>query len=210
MAVDYWTVPARAPAPPSRRRALRRVRGTGGRRRTLGLHSTVGVWTAAGFLFLSATGLTWSAYAGAHIDELRTSPGRATPSVSASTTGGEHAGHGTAAGPGGAPGHGAGLDQVLAGARTAGLGDPVETVPPADAHSAYVVRQIQRSRPEKQDSVAVDPVTGKVTDELRFADHPVLAKLTRRGIDLHTGVRLGPVNQIALAAVAVPTGVRPA
>ncbi|WP_031171484.1 PepSY-associated TM helix domain-containing protein [Streptomyces durhamensis] len=187
----------------SRRRALRRVRGTGGRRRTLGLHGTVGVWTAAGFLFLSATGLTWSAYAGAHIDELRTSLGQATPSVSASTTAGEHAGHGTAAGPGGAPGRGAGLDQVLAAARTAGLGDPVEIVPPAHGHSAYVVRQIQRSWPEKQDSVAVDPVTGKVTDELRFADYPVLAKLTRWGIDLHTGVLLGPVNQIALAVLAV-------
>ncbi|MGW2030770.1 PepSY-associated TM helix domain-containing protein, partial [Streptomyces sp. NPDC001811] len=73
----------------SRRRALRRVRGTGGRRRTLGLHGTVGVWTAAGFLFLSATGLTWSAYAGANIDELRTSLGQATPSVSTATAGGD-------------------------------------------------------------------------------------------------------------------------
>ncbi|MDF3148377.1 PepSY-associated TM helix domain-containing protein, partial [Streptomyces sp. T21Q-yed] len=67
----------------SRRRALRKVRGSSGRRRTLGLHGTVGVWAAAGFFFLSATGLTWSAYAGANIDELRTSLGQATPSVSA-------------------------------------------------------------------------------------------------------------------------------
>ncbi|MET8772213.1 PepSY domain-containing protein, partial [Streptomyces sp. NPDC004658] len=81
----------------SRRRALRKVRGTSGRRRTLGLHGTVGVWTAAGFLFLSATGLTWSAYAGANIDELRTSLGQATPSVSATAAGGDHAGHGSAA-----------------------------------------------------------------------------------------------------------------
>ena len=67
----------------SRRRALRKVRGTSGRRRTLGLHGTVGVWAAAGFIFLSATGLTWSTYAGPNIDELRTSLGQATPSVSA-------------------------------------------------------------------------------------------------------------------------------
>ncbi|MFJ9870591.1 PepSY-associated TM helix domain-containing protein [Streptomyces sp. NPDC101165] len=185
----------------SRRRALRTVRGTSGRRRTLGLHGTVGVWTAAGFLFLSATGLTWSTYAGATIDELRTSLGQATPSVSAA--GGEHTGHGTAAGAGGDAGHGVGLDKVLAAARAKGLGDPVEIVPPADANSAYVVKQVQRSWPEKQDAVAVDPATGQVTDELRFADYPVLAKLTRWGIDLHTGVLFGIVNQIALALLAL-------
>ncbi|KOV93618.1 PepSY-associated TM helix domain-containing protein [Streptomyces sp. NRRL B-3648] len=187
----------------SRRRALRGVRGTSGRRRTLGLHGTVGVWTAAGFLFLSATGLTWSAYAGANIDELRTSLGQATPSVSAAVAGGEHAGHGAAAGAGGTAGHGVGLDRVLAAARAKGLDDPVEIVPPADANSAWVVRQVQRGWPTKQDSVAVDPATGQVTDELRFADYPVLAKLTRWGIDLHTGVLFGLVNQIALALLAL-------
>ncbi|MFF5027348.1 PepSY-associated TM helix domain-containing protein [Streptomyces collinus] len=187
----------------SRRRALRRVRGTRGRRRTLGLHGTVGVWTAVGFLFLSATGLTWSTYAGAHIDDLRTSLGQATPALSAAVPGGEHTGHGTAGGTGGDAGSGAGLDRALAAARAKGLGDPVEIVPPADARSAYVVRQVQRSWPEKQDAVAVDPATGEVTGELRFADYPVLARLTRWGIDLHTGVLFGLANQIALALLAL-------
>ncbi|MGW1746952.1 PepSY-associated TM helix domain-containing protein [Streptomyces sp. NPDC002092] len=185
----------------SRRRALRKVRGTSGRRRTLGLHGTVGVWAAAGFIFLSATGLTWSAYAGANIDTLRTSLGQATPSVSA-TAGGEHAGHSASATTGSGQ-HGVGLDEVLAAARAKDLTDPVEIVPPADANSAYVVRQVQRSWPEKQDSVAVDPATGKVTDELRFADYPLLAKLTRWGIDLHTGILFGLVNQIALMLLAL-------
>jgi len=76
----------------SRRRALRKLRGTGGRRRTLALHGGVGVWVAAGFVFLSATGLTWSTYAGASIGELRASLGQETPSVSAAAAG-EHAGH---------------------------------------------------------------------------------------------------------------------
>ncbi|MFE9675446.1 PepSY-associated TM helix domain-containing protein [Streptomyces sp. NPDC006259] len=190
----------------SRRRALRKVRGTGGRRRTLGLHGTVGLWTAAGFFFLSATGLTWSQYAGAHIDELRTSLGQSTPAVSAAAGGGEHAGHGAAGGeddaaPGGE--HGVGLDRVLAAARAEGLDDPVEIVPPADAASAYVVRQVQRSWPTKQDAVAVDPATGEVTDVVRFDDFPVLAKLTRWGIDLHTGILFGLVNQIALMLLAL-------
>ncbi|MFJ8533854.1 PepSY-associated TM helix domain-containing protein [Streptomyces sp. NPDC093591] len=186
----------------SRRRALRKVRGTSGRRRTLGLHGTVGVWAAAGFFFLSATGLTWSAYAGANIDELRTSLGQATPSVS-SSAGGDHAAHGAAAGTGGSGEHGVGLDKVLAAARAEGLGDPVEIVPPADASSAYVVKQVQRSWPTKQDAAAIDPSTGEVTDVLRFADYPVLAKLTRWGIDLHTGVLFGLANQIALMLLAL-------
>ncbi|MFI7498439.1 PepSY-associated TM helix domain-containing protein [Streptomyces sp. NPDC049687] len=187
----------------SRRRALRKVRGTGGRRRTLGLHGTVGVWAAAGFFFLSATGLTWSTYAGANIDELRTSLGQSTPSVSASAGGGDHAGHDAASGAGGDGEHGVGLDKILAAARAEGLGDPVEIVPPADASSAYVVKQVRRSWPEKQDSVAVDPATGEVTDVLRFDDYPLLAKLTRWGIDLHTGVLFGLVNQIALMLLAL-------
>ncbi|MFJ9905488.1 PepSY-associated TM helix domain-containing protein [Streptomyces sp. NPDC101152] len=185
----------------SRRRARRRFRGTSGRRRTLGLHGTLGVWTAAGFVFLSATGLTWSTYAGANVDQLRTSLGQATPSVSA-TASGDHAGHGASVSAGGAQ-HGVGLDKVLSAARAEGLTDPVEIVPPADADAAYVVRQIQRSWPEKQDSAAVDPATGEVTDVLRFADYPLLAKLTRWGIDLHTGTLFGLANQTALMLLAL-------
>ncbi|MEU9332879.1 PepSY-associated TM helix domain-containing protein [Streptomyces sp. NPDC048290] len=184
----------------SRRRALRKLRGTSGRRRVLSLHGTIGVWAAAGFVFLSATGLTWSQYAGANIDELRTSLGQSTPSVAASA-GNDHGGHGAAAG--GDADHGVGLDRVLAAARAEGLGDPVEIIPPADASSAYVVKQIQRSWPEKQDSVAVDPGSGQVLDVLRFADYPVLAKLTRWGIDLHTGSLFGLANQIALMLLAL-------
>ncbi|WP_282703843.1 PepSY-associated TM helix domain-containing protein [Streptomyces sp. CC219B] len=185
----------------SRRRAQRKVRGTNGRRRTLGLHGTVGVWAGAGFLFLSATGLTWSAYAGANIDDLRTSLGGATPSLSVAA-GGEHSGHGASASAG-EGGEGVGLDKVLAAARAEGLGDPVEIVPPADPESAYVVKQIQRSWPTKQDSVAVDPADGEVVDVLRFADYPVLAKLTRWGIDLHTGILFGLASQIALMLLAL-------
>ncbi|GHE30473.1 PepSY-associated TM helix domain-containing protein [Streptomyces capitiformicae] len=183
----------------ARRRAQRKVRGTSGRRRTLGLHGTVGVWAAAGFFFLSATGLTWSAYAGANIDVLRTELRQATPAISAAA--GDHGGHDAGTAEGGAAAEGD-LDKILAAARAEGLGDPVEIVPPADASSTYVVRQVQRSWPTKQDAVAVDPTTTEVTDTLRFADFPVLAKLTRWGIDAHTGVLFGIVNQIVLLSLA--------
>ncbi|WP_369216911.1 PepSY-associated TM helix domain-containing protein [Streptomyces flavofungini] len=207
-----------------RRGSQRKLRGTTGRRRTLSLHGSVGVWAALGLIFLSATGLTWSAYAGASIGDLREAIGQTTPAVtstvapaagsgggSGSGAGGEHAGHGaggTSAGASGdeAPGAASpdvGLDAVLKAGRDQGLSDPVEIVPPADASSAYVVRQIQRSWPEKQDSIAVNPANGEVTDVLRFDDYPVLAKLTRWGIDAHTGSLFGVVNQIALVVLAL-------
>ncbi|MFI8489203.1 PepSY-associated TM helix domain-containing protein [Streptomyces rubrogriseus] len=193
-----------------RARSRRRIRGTSGRRRTLSLHGSVGVWAAGGLFFLSATGLTWSTYAGASISDLREALKQATPTVSATVAGGgEHAGHDMAGmNMGGGDSSAAaakdvGLDAVLNAARAEGLSNPVEIVPPADASSAYVVQQIQRSWPEKQDSVAVDPATGEVTDVLRFADYPVLAKLSRWGIDAHTGILFGIVNQLVLAALAL-------
>lgn len=184
-----------------RRRAQRKLRGTTGRRRSLTLHGTVGVWAAAGLFFLSATGLTWSTYAGTSISDLRDALSQATPSVTA-TAAGAHEEHGTGDSGDTAAG-GVGLDAVLRTARAQGLSNPVEIVPPADATSAYVVRQIQRSWPEKQDAVAIDPATGEVTDTLRFADYPVLAKLTRWGIDAHTGILFGLANQIVLAVLAL-------
>jgi uncharacterized iron-regulated membrane protein len=181
---------------------------TGGRRRTLALHSGVGVWAAAGLFFLSATGLTWSTYAGANVTDLRAAVGQTTPAVASGLTG-EHAGHGTMPGMdmGGSGGgrHTAdvGYDTVLRAARAKGLGDPVEIVPPSGPSAAYTVSQIQRSWPEKQDAVAVAPATGEVTDTVRFADYPLLAKLSRWGIDMHTGILFGIVNQLALAALAL-------
>ncbi|MGV9878467.1 PepSY-associated TM helix domain-containing protein [Streptomyces sp. NPDC003006] len=207
-----------------RRRARRKLRNTTGRRRTLSLHGSVGVWAGVGLFFLSATGLTWSTYAGRSISDLRDAIGQSTPAVTASVTpgaepgadaGGEHSGHGAAAGGPGGESTGAGsgknaadvgLDAVLKSARGQGLSNPVEIVPPADAasgSSAYVVKQIQRSWPEKQDAVAVNPANGEVTDVLRFDDYPVLAKLSRWGIDAHAGSLFGIANQIALAALAL-------
>lgn len=193
-----------------------------GRRRTLSWHGAVGLWAAVGLIFLSATGLTWSAYAGANIGDLREALGQATPTVSTAATKSDagHDGHGGSSGMTGMPdipGMGGtkenpssgsapsdvGIDKVLRAARAQGLSDPVEVGLPTDQGTTYVVKQVQRSWPEKQDAIAVDPATGKVTDVSRFTDYPVLAKLTRYGIDLHTGTLFGIANQIALAALAL-------
>ena len=55
-----------------RARLLTVDRSASGRSRTVGWHGAVGIWIAVGLVFLSATGLTWSTYAGANVDQMRT------------------------------------------------------------------------------------------------------------------------------------------
>ncbi|WP_407703233.1 PepSY-associated TM helix domain-containing protein, partial [Streptomyces solincola] len=194
-----------------RRRTARRSlavpeRGLTGRRRTLSWHGTVGLWTVAGLVVLSATGLTWSRYAGENIDAVRSQLGGATPAVSAALdgaapAGGGHEGHGDGHGAAAATGPDIGIDRAVAAAEAAGVtGGPIAVTLPAEGQ-AYVVKQTDTAFPVHLDSVAVDPADGRITDELRFGDYPLLAKLTRLGIDAHMGVLFGLPNQLALAAL---------
>ena len=194
----------------SKRAMLRPDRGATGRRGTLGRHGSLGLWAAAGFLVLSATGLTWSTYAGVNIGAVQDQLGGATPVVSATLKSGEgaaagadeHEGHGAGGADGEHQGMDIGIDNALTAARQAGLDGPVVVKPPAE-DTAYVVAQRDSQFPVRLDSVAVDPGTGLIIDELRFADYPLLAKLTRYGIDAHMGITFGVVNQLVLAAVAL-------
>ena len=88
-----------------------------GRRRTLSRHGSLGVWLLLGALFLSATGLTWSTYAGENVSALRASLGWSTPSLQK----GGHAGHG------GDPGRDRGVDPALFDTVLATAGPPAST-----------------------------------------------------------------------------------
>ncbi|PQP41023.1 PepSY domain-containing protein [Mycolicibacterium austroafricanum] len=198
-------------------RLLTADRTATGRRRTLSWHGAVGIWIAAGLLFLSATGLTWSMYAGANITELRSALSWTTPSVSktlpdsaddATDGGSDHDGHD----------HGAGqttdaaapsqprvgdLDRVLASARAAGIGGKVEVSIPSEATTAFTVTQTRQPWVMSNNAVAVDGATGSITDVVWFADWPLAAKLAAWGIQLHMGLLFGLINQLALVALAI-------
>ncbi|MFF2007523.1 PepSY-associated TM helix domain-containing protein [Streptomyces sp. NPDC058195] len=181
-------------------------RGARGRRRTLSWHGAVGLWVSAGFLALSATGLTWSAHAGANIGRIQDSLGGSAPSVSSALGHGTRDGSPAEAEPGASSKAAApdiGLDGALRVARAEGLRGKLVITPPADTASAYVVRENTRHWPEQQDSLAIDPATGTITDRLAFDDFPVLAKLTRWGVDAHMGLLFGLANQIVLALIAL-------
>ncbi|MDN3297343.1 PepSY domain-containing protein [Streptomyces ficellus] len=193
----------------TRRELFLPARGPRSRRRTLSWHGAVGLWAAVGLVLLSATGLTWSRYAGEHIDAVRAQLGGATPTVSATLDGAAadggtgHEGHGTAHHTSPAPkGPDVGIDKAVEAARTAGVTGKIAVTLPAEGNG-YVVKETDTQFPVHLDSVAVDPADGTVIDELRFADHPVLAKLTRFGIDAHMGVLFGLANQLLLAALMV-------
>ncbi|MFJ6099773.1 PepSY-associated TM helix domain-containing protein [Streptomyces sp. NPDC092359] len=198
-----------------RRRRTRRALflpegGPASRRRTLSWHGSVGLWTVTGLVLLSATGLTWSRYAGENIGVVQDGLGGATPTLTATLGGApggssEHEGHGgghTGTAPT-AQGPDIGIDRALEAARAAGIDSPrLSVAPPADG-KGYVIKETDTQFPLQLDSVAVDPADGTVLDRLAFADYPLLAKLTRIGIDAHSGVFLGLFNQLALAALAL-------
>jgi uncharacterized iron-regulated membrane protein len=187
-----------------RRRVRRMIRpelsAGAGVRRTRSWHASTGVWIAILLLILSATGLTWSTYAGARFDIVQETFNA--NSVQPDTAlGGDHSGHG--GGDGASTAEVSDVDIVLAAARGAGLDGPVEITPAAEAGQAWTVAQVDNVWPVRRDVAAVDPATGAVTDHVRFADQPLLAQLSTLGVQAHMGILFGPANQIVLALTAI-------
>lgn len=182
------------------------------RARTLNWHGAVGIWIAVGLLFLSATGLTWSRFAGDNITDLRAALSWTTPSVSTAINGrpnAEMAGH---QGHHGAPAAGVAgpndpalvgdIDRVLTAARDAGVGGNVEVGVPAHAGIAFTVAQTRQPWVMSNNAVAVDGQSATVTDASWFADWPLAAKLSAWGIQLHMGLLFGVANQLLLLGLA--------
>ncbi|WP_082712214.1 PepSY-associated TM helix domain-containing protein [Vibrio tritonius] len=174
----------------NQRRAMRRESKKGSWAYHRSRHSQVGVWIAVGLLFFSATGLTWSKWAGSNIAQWRQTIGWVTPSVS------RHL-------PSNNPHYlyqDKQFDGVLASARTFGLSaGKIEIVPAYQAGKAWMVHEIDRAWPTQVDAVSIDPISNKVVSHVYFADYPLVAKLIRWGIDAHMGVLFGLPNQIVLA-----------
>jgi uncharacterized iron-regulated membrane protein len=192
-----------------RRLALPDLAAGKGVRRTRGWHAATGVWLAVGLLALSATGLTWSRYAGARFDLLQEGFNAHSPQLDTALPGGATGGGETGGGHHEAPAGGAGqvdasdVDTVVVVARQAGLMGLVEVSPPAEPGTAWVVAQDDGTWPVGFDRAAIDPETGTVVDRSDFADWPVLAQLSKLGVRFHMGYLFGIVNQILLAALAV-------
>ncbi|MFS0714123.1 PepSY-associated TM helix domain-containing protein [Microbacterium sp. 2P01SA-2] len=182
--------------------------GATGYRRFFGWHASLGVWLAAGALFLAASGITWSTYGGANVSTLRAAlswqnPALTTEVGDAGSGGADaHADHGVVAAPTATVSPDT-FDDVLAVARTENVNvGLIEIRPPSSAGQAWVVQEIQRSFPTEVDAVAIDGDTLAVIDRVDFGDYPFMAKLARWAVDLHMGSMFGLVNQLVLFVVA--------
>lgn len=216
----WWTGPHRNRA--RKRSRLRPTRDGGPRKRTLSWHGAVGTWLVLGMLMLSATGLTWSQFAGANVTELRAALDWSTPTVAsdlessipADKSGADqelheghegHEGHSGAAEPEKASGPdspGIGYQWAWEIARDEGLTANVEITPPSSDTGTYVVTENEDAFPTQADAASVDPQSGDVVDVVRFDDYPLMAKLATWGIALHMGFLFGIANQIGLMILA--------
>lgn len=190
---------------PKRKLKVRKTPQTNARR----LHITLGAFLLLGLIFFSATGLTWSQWAGGNIDKLRAGLGWLTPQVNTALVAqpkpehhSPHAEHHAMMADMPMPAAADETwDRVLAAARNAGIESPkVEIRPACCADKAWTVTEIDRAWPTHVDTAAVNPENFAVVDLVHFADFPLIAKLTRWGIDAHMGVLFGLPNQLLLAA----------
>ncbi|WP_035749076.1 Dyp-type peroxidase [Glycomyces sp. NRRL B-16210] len=190
-----------------RRKGLLRPRPEGsGRSRTLAWHGPVGLWLVAVLLFLSATGLTWSRYAGEHVSELRAALDWSTPSLATDVGGaGDHAAHDHSGASGSSVFAVTLLDGVHDTALDAGLRGQLQITLPTGEGTQYLVTETDRSFPVEQDQLVVDTASGapEVTEELRFADWPFMAQVTNVFIAAHMGLLFGLANQLVLAAAMI-------
>lgn len=175
-------------------------------------HSRVGLLLLVGLLFFSATGLTWSRYAGDNIAIARAYLGMSTPTLataldaSAPMTLDEHHEHNHHSEPEAQAREPKAFEfeHMLHMARAEGLdAAKIEIVASHSPNRAWTVNEIDRSWPTQVDAVAIDARTFTVIDQVNFADYPLAGKLTRWGIDAHMGVLFGLANQLLLVLVAL-------
>jgi uncharacterized iron-regulated membrane protein len=169
-------------------------------------HVTLGWCLLAGMLLFSATGLTWSQWAGNNVDKLRATMGWLTPQVNTSLQGqamahNPHAEHIMNGDEMSMPVDGALFDKVLHLAQQSGIdARKLEIRPAKRSGKAWTVTEIDRSWPTQMDAVAIDPEQMRVIDRTEFERFPLMAKLTRWGVDFHMGILFGLLNQLLLIA----------
>lgn len=164
-----------------------------GRSRTLNWHGATGVWLLAGLLFLSATGITWSTYAGAHVSDIRSALSWQRPQLDTALSTNQQ------------------LDPtaidyhaVLTAAAGAGVRLPVEVTLPTEPGEGIGVSEIDKPYRLTTNAAVIDPIDLSVTSEIDYwRDYSLVARLADWGIRAHMGFLFGLLNQLLLLAVAV-------
>ncbi|MCG2572638.1 PepSY domain-containing protein [Acinetobacter sp. ME22] len=191
-----------------RKRQQMKVSTAHARQKNLRWHAWIGLSVFPMLLFFSATGLTWSNWAGANIAKLRHLANSDTPTLntqlspmSMSMPMDAHAEH-----------HMSmpmsvqqqplilkNFDIIEKLAQQNGLtSEYLQIKPSYSSDKAWTIEEMHHRWPVQVDAIAVDMQQQKVVDQIEFAKFPLSAKLTRWGVDAHIGVLFGWVNQLVL------------
>ena len=190
------------------------------------LHAVTGVFAAMVILFLAVTGMPWSMFWGAHVQQWATaanlyeppSPAQVTPDwqMSATMPNMPHAPHGadpavkaqmpwameTMAMPMSRdmPGMGPiGVARAAAIFHTLGLPPSASIALPDGPKGAYVAT-LRPDRVEDTRVVYLDQYSGKVLGDVGFKDWGPAAKAIEWGIAVHQGQEYGPLNRYLMLA----------
>ena len=176
------------------------------------LHASAGALVGAVILFLAVTGMPWSFFWGATlqqvVDNYRLGRPEA-PGPQPSGHAGEHADDAQrsslpwamqAVAPPHAHGHGdIGPDRVLALAHERGLSAPYTLNLPAGSGAPYSVSRVQERASEAR-LLYVEPGTGRVLQDVSYADFGRAAQVIEWGIYTHQGQTYGEANRLVMLA----------
>ncbi len=194
------------------RRRMRKSGRPGARLRSR--HGVVGALVGVGLLTLLVSGLPWTGWWGAKVQELATDRGTSMWSTDPgalsdpTSTLDESLPHshstdvpwamGESKVPKSSKGDGAGaevsvanIDTALVVADRAGLRHPMTVAMPADESGVFSVIGYAFDAPSDERTVHVDRYGGQVVSTYGFDDYPALAKVVSQGIGLHEGRSLG-------------------
>ena len=173
--------------------ALRKKKEKNHYQQLLNKHIALGLFSFVALVFLSITGLTWSEWAGDNISKIRNQFNWNTPSLITKVSNLSFRNYELKT-----------FDDVLKVARHSGIDSSfIEIKPPRKEMESWQVAEIKKFYPTQSDAVSIDPSNLEVIDQLKFDDFPVMAKLTRWGIDLHMGTLFGAFNQILVGLLSL-------
>jgi uncharacterized iron-regulated membrane protein len=162
----------------------------GGRIAWRDLHSIGGVVFLPLLIVLVATGLTWSHFSGQIYGATRDALGQNIPLFGAFTSGP----------PAGLPP--ISIGQVERIVQAQGVSVAYTMTPPRDAYGAYRIITAEPQRPQEWRFLVIDQYSGVSTQNIGWADTPLLMKLSIIGIPFHRG-ELGLWNQVVNTAACL-------
>ena len=157
------------------------------------LHAVSGIWISSLALFLLITAMPWTTVVGEGIGKIR---GWVAPAPRDWTlnSADEHAAHRRQAAAA-AVASPLSVDDVIARVASRQLDPPVRVYLPSETQPYWRVRSETQNRPRVRE-LALDPVTGTLLHEDRFADKSMLDKAIHVGIAAHEGQLFGIANQL--------------